>query len=91
MHRTMSSSVEQTLEGEYGFSFLLKQKIKPKNKKIASSFTAPDFFLIFFLFFYVYEVFAKQKREKNYERSITYVGRLGVDGFWIRDYGGGSG
>ena len=88
----MSSSVEQTLEGEYGFSFLLKQKIKPKNKKIASSFTAPDFFLKFFLFFYVYEVFAKQKREKNYNGPLpTTVGRLGIDGFWIRDYGGGAG
>ena len=46
--------------GEYGFSSLLKQKIKTKNKKICFVIYSAG---IFFLKFLCYEVFAKQKRK----------------------------
>jgi hypothetical protein len=47
---------------EYGFSSLLKQKIKAKNKKkLLRHLQRRDFFLNFLF----YEVFAKQKRKKS--------------------------
>ena len=55
--------------GEYGFSSLLKQKIKGKN--LLRHLQRRNFFFINFIFL-CYEVFAKQKKEKKVERSSTY-------------------